>query len=751
MERRRRLLRRAVRQAERYELWDQAIECRAGLALLSRHDLDAALGELEAAHRLASACLPPGAQGLEALLCSLVCVHTAKGQMQSARRYAALLTGADGEPAPLAGTDPTDAEALWQARQRALGDLLAHGFPTSIDHANVYSRYRRQACQLGRQAEADSFLADLRAAHPKAVVPEEPTPCQSPWGLPMPAPDAITRDDTCPRPIAGVVLGLAALTWRRATTDDLCSWPAPEQVEICPGSEAGLGVLGLAPCLLTEVADDFVLEVCVGRGRPEPRGGGAVVFSGAERLRFASGVDHAGQVSLCRCGGVAPCCHTVGYLGEGGTWLRLRRQGRVYAALASTDQRHWFHCGEAEFGLAGPVQVGIFAEPSHELSMPLPYPTRLADFRLWVAADMPSTARDPDAAVARAQSWADVGGPGLRTTEQEVTANAGVPRNGRPARCALYPLPRPTVTHGMVGQSLALRRFLDLLERLAGNASPLLITGETGTGKELAAQAVHTLSPRRHGPFVPVNVATLAPALVESELFGHRRGSFTGASEDRPGIFVAANGGTLFLDEIGELQLPHQAKLLRALDSGDIRSVGATRSRLVDVRCVAATNRDLPQAVAASAFRLDLLYRLGQQLTLPPLRARRDDLPALVAHFLSALSSADPPTVTVEAMAALAAHDWPGNIRELRAVLEAGVALAGKGPLALEHLRLGATGPPARPRRFRIGETPSAAEVAQLLRACDGDVQAVSRSCGVSRNTVYRWLRRWQITPGTWR
>jgi len=198
----------------------------------------------------------------------------------------------------------------------------------------------------------------------------------------------------------------------------------------------------------------------------------------------------------------------------------------------------------------------------------------------------------------------------------------------------------------------------------------VLIGGETGTGKELAARALHAASSRAAGPFVAVNCAALPPDLVESELFGSTRGAFTGASHARPGLFDAARGGTLLLDEIGELPRSVQAKLLRVLEAGSYRPLGAVREKQAEARVLAATNRDLERLCASGEFRLDLYYRVAVlRIELPPLRERRGDIPGLVHHFI-ARAGRPPRTVAPEAMARLLAHAWPGNVRELRSVVE---------------------------------------------------------------------------------
>lgn len=226
----------------------------------------------------------------------------------------------------------------------------------------------------------------------------------------------------------------------------------------------------------------------------------------------------------------------------------------------------------------------------------------------------------------------------------------------------------------LVGSSEPMRRTRALIEQVAPTSARVLLTGESGTGKELAAVALHAHSPRAAGPFVRVNSAAIPRDLVESEMFGHERGAFTGATERRRGRFELADGGTLFLDEVGELGAEAQAKLLRALESGEIERVGGQVPIRVDVRVIAATNRDLQAEVEAGRFRQDLYYRLNViPIHLPPLRERTDDLPELVAHFLARLQHRNglvPPELTEEALACLRGYDWPGNVRELANICE---------------------------------------------------------------------------------
>lgn len=291
-------------------------------------------------------------------------------------------------------------------------------------------------------------------------------------------------------------------------------------------------------------------------------------------------------------------------------------------------------------------------------------------------------------------------------------------------------------------------RVLHLLheaELHARSAIPVLVTGETGTGKELLARALHLASERRRGPFVPINMLSLSSSLFEAEFFGYKRGAFTGAVGDKEGYLHQAEGGTLFLDEIGDLPLPLQGKLLRILQEGEFTPVGGTQSRPANVRFIAATHQDLDALVASGAFRRDLLYRLRfAHLAIPPLRRRRDDLLLLAARFLAG-SSRPEARLSEQASAALVAHDWPGNVRELKGVIEAAANLAESGEVLPRHLNI-----PLRRRGSAADEDatsmPTLAEVERLHvlavhRATGGNKTQTARILGISLPTLQRKLR----------
>ena len=242
------------------------------------------------------------------------------------------------------------------------------------------------------------------------------------------------------------------------------------------------------------------------------------------------------------------------------------------------------------------------------------------------------------------------------------------------------PAPEPGGRFGMIGSSPPMLELFAMIDRVAASGVPVLIQGETGTGKELVARALHDASPRKAGPFLAENCAAISENLLESELFGHKKGAFTGAVADRPGHFVVADGGTVFLDEIGDMPLSMQAKLLRVLQDGEVRAVGANTTKKVDVRILAATHRDLPSAVASGDFREDLMFRLNVvTLHLPPLRDRGDDVRAIARAILPGIAEevGREASISEGALDALAGWSWPGNVRELENELRRAVALSG--------------------------------------------------------------------------
>ena len=309
----------------------------------------------------------------------------------------------------------------------------------------------------------------------------------------------------------------------------------------------------------------------------------------------------------------------------------------------------------------------------------------------------------------------------------------------------------------LVGASAPMQRVFEQIERFAPARGAVLITGETGTGKELVARAVHRRSPRADKLFVPLNCAAIPGELLESELFGHVRGAFTGASADREGKFAAADGGTLFLDEIGDMDLRLQAKLLRAVQEGVIEPIGGNRRVRIDVRIVSSTNRRLEQAIASGAFREDLYYRLDVlRIELPPLRERAEDVPALAAAFLAEFGrelGKGALALDAEASALLRAYRWPGNVRELRNAMERAAVLATGGvldaALARELLPRGAqVEPSAPPASFDLAVAVDEIERKTILRALaathDNKVEA-ARLLGIGERTLWTKLHKYEL------
>ncbi len=303
----------------------------------------------------------------------------------------------------------------------------------------------------------------------------------------------------------------------------------------------------------------------------------------------------------------------------------------------------------------------------------------------------------------------------------------------------------------ILGDSPEMRRVFEVLERVADADVPVLILGETGTGKGLLAQAIHARSARASRPLVSVNCAALPEALLESELFGHVRGAFTGATSARAGLFVEAHGGTILLDEIGDMALPLQAKLLHALERGAVRPVGESHERPVDVRILAATHHDLHAAVARGAFREDLLYRLDVvTVELPPLRRRREDIPALAEHFLRAALARHPrspvTSLSREVVERLARHRWPGNVRELAHTIERLVLLGRRAEVQLDELPAAVReGRDEAPDALFHGEVLPIQKVqrqyaAWALAEMGGNRTRTAERLGIDRGTLARWL-----------
>ena len=313
-----------------------------------------------------------------------------------------------------------------------------------------------------------------------------------------------------------------------------------------------------------------------------------------------------------------------------------------------------------------------------------------------------------------------------------------------------------TELNAITGSSPKIQDVLRLVARLKDTRTPVLITGESGTGKELVARAIHFRGPFAKRPFVTVDCGALVPTLIESELFGYEKGAFTGALKSRSGLFQAAQAGTIFLDEVGELPQEMQAKLLRVLQEKELRPVGSNESVKVDVRVIAATNRDLEAAYRSGSFRKDLYFRLNVvTVHLPPLRERKSDIPILVRSFLDRYAPESTLDVTAAAMNALLQYDWPGNVRELENCIERAVALRNYDRIDVADLpaslreNLVSAGP-----QLRAPQTPTDLEhlerltIERVFQEVNGDKMLAGKMLGISRATLYRKLKRYNIGPG---
>ena len=304
----------------------------------------------------------------------------------------------------------------------------------------------------------------------------------------------------------------------------------------------------------------------------------------------------------------------------------------------------------------------------------------------------------------------------------------------------------------LIGNSPPMQQVKDIIGKVAVTDSPVLIEGESGTGKELVAAAIHRLSDRAKMPFIPVNCSAIPADLLESEFFGHVRGAFSGAVADALGLFRGANQGTIFLDEIAELPPALQVKLLRVLQEMQVRPVGSTKAYPVDVRVIAATNRNLEQAMTEGSFRQDLFYRLNVvRISLPPLRERRDDVPALVNHFLRRFNRRfrrDVRGIAAEALSALQAYEFPGNVRELENTVERAYAMGAREQINLSDLSILGRPSSVIPAATTAKPIPTLGEVEKelILKALGvfkNDKEAAARALGISRRTIYRRLKEY--------
>ena len=308
----------------------------------------------------------------------------------------------------------------------------------------------------------------------------------------------------------------------------------------------------------------------------------------------------------------------------------------------------------------------------------------------------------------------------------------------------------------LIGESASMREVYRVIDAVSQNKSTVLVSGESGTGKELVARTIHRRGPFAEGPFVAINCAGLSETLLDSQLFGHRRGAFTGAVADHDGVFRAAEGGTLFLDEVSEIPVALQAKFLRALQDREVTPLGSSRPIVVDVRLIAATNRDLEAETRAGHFRSDLFYRLNVvHIALPPLRARGDDVVLLIEHFVQHFSreyQVAPKRVAAEAMARLRAYAWPGNIRELQNAIERAFALSPADTITAEDLPAALRDDAAPPLGAPDGgDLPTLGEaerrlIAAALRHSGGNKNEAARLLGIDRQRLYRKIEKYGLT-----
>jgi DNA-binding NtrC family response regulator len=342
----------------------------------------------------------------------------------------------------------------------------------------------------------------------------------------------------------------------------------------------------------------------------------------------------------------------------------------------------------------------------------------------------------------------------LRARLERVARDMDLDRENRLLREQLHSKPG---FGGMIGVSAKMQRVYKMIEKVSQHEYPVLILGESGTGKELVAKSIHYSGIRKERPFAPVDCSSLVPTLIESELFGYVKGAFTGAMQSKQGLLEAAQGGTLFLDEIGDMPIDLQAKLLRALQEREVKPVGSTERRHINIRIIAATNRDLESAIRTGGFRQDLYFRLNVvQIKLPPLRERKSDIQLMVVSFLEKFSDphGPPRTISDDAMRRLIAYDWPGNVRELENAIERAVAM-GSGPIVhVGDLPSSLHYPsservPDKDELLPMEELERRA-ILRTLRETGGDKLAAARMLGIGKTTLYRKLKQYhggQVEP----
>ncbi len=339
----------------------------------------------------------------------------------------------------------------------------------------------------------------------------------------------------------------------------------------------------------------------------------------------------------------------------------------------------------------------------------------------------------------------------IRLTVKRIIGNKNLEMENQILRQELSQ--RPAAFSAIIGNSDAILKIFSIMEKVIPNKTNILITGESGTGKGLVAQAIHESGPRKDKPFISINCGAIPENLLESELFGHKKGAFTSANEDKKGLITMANSGTLFLDEIGELPLSLQVKLLHVIQTRELTPVGDTRVITVDVRVVAATNADLARRVKENRFREDLYYRLNViEIDMPPLRGRRDDIPVLIKHYMAIFakeSGKNIKDIDYEAMQAMLAYDWPGNIRELRNTIERATVLADGDTITIHDLpdklrTLDLEGIPTSSLRQAL-DTYEREYIKRSLTERKGNKETTAEALGVDLATLYRKLKKLKV------
>ncbi len=435
-------------------------------------------------------------------------------------------------------------------------------------------------------------------------------------------------------------------------------------------------------------------------------GGGLLVFlNPSNALRLFAHTCEPGEVLLETRTDSLRDTHGRGFLGGDSLCLRLEKRGNLFSAYIACQGGDWYFCGQVDLPGWDEIHIGLYGENIVSL-----YP----------------------ALVERAETrFSDIRLQAIQATHPESMPHEPACTLPEPLFASDFP--------EMVSQSAPMQKVLEQVRRQAQSELPVLVQGETGTGKELVARALHRLSKRKDGPFIALNCAAIAPDLLERELFGHVRGAFTGAYESRGGLFQAADGGVLFLDEIGEASPAFQTRLLRVLEDGAIRRIGTQTTHQVDVRIIAASNRNLVELVAKKDFRQDLYYRLrGAFIDLPPLTKRRCDVLPLVAHALGQWARQRDmpiPSISEKAVDALKGHNWPGNVRELIHEVQRAAEEAREEMIGIKHISV--TAP--------VSTAPTAGDqtqfIVEALSLHKGNISAAARHLKISRPTLYRRLR----------